>query len=212
MGVGRGFATLRLGRVIPAELFSLRWLRSSRVQREQRCGVVVTSDWTPEPATSRLSHRPGGGRRVVVDGGRLWAGGLATAVVAALIAIVGIVIARGIFHVPVLAPNRSGTWGDADTVTYALVAFGFGLLATALMHVLLLATPSPFTFFGWILGLSTLVAALAPFATSAEMASKVSTALINAVIGIGVWSLTVSTARRSLRRADSFGAAESPTY
>ena len=107
---------------------------------------------------------------MAVDAGKLWAGGLATAVVAALIAVVGIVIARGIFHIPVLAPNRSGTWGDADTVTYALAAFGVGLFATALMHILLLATPSPFTFFGWILGLSTLVAALAPFATSAEMA------------------------------------------
>jgi len=149
---------------------------------------------------------------MTVDAGKLWAGGLATAVVAALIAVVGIVIARGIFHIPVLAPNRSGTWGDADTVTYALAAFGVGLLATALMHILLLATPSPFTFFGWILGLSTLVAALAPFATSAEMASKVSTALINLFIGIGVWSLTVSTARRSLRRGNSLSVARSPMY
>ena len=148
----------------------------------------------------------------MVDAGRLWAGGLATAVVAALIAIVGIVIARGIFHIPVLAPNRSGTWGDADTLTYALAAFGVGLLATALMHILLLATPSPFVFFGWILGLSTLVAALAPFATSAEMASKVSTAIINAFIGIGVWSLTVSTAHRSLRRGSPYGSTRSPSY
>ena len=43
---------------------------------------------------------------MAVDTGKLWAGGLATAVVAALIAVVGIVIARGIFHIPVLAPNR----------------------------------------------------------------------------------------------------------
>ena len=172
----------------------------------------MTADWTPEPSTSRTAHQPGRGRRVVVDAGKLWAGGFATALVAALIAIVGIVIARGIFHIPVLAPNRSGTWGDADTVTYALAAFGVGLVATALMHILLLATPSPFVFFGWILGLSTLVAALAPFATGAEMASKVSTAVINAFIGIGVWSLTVSTARRSLRRGNSFDSARSPSY
>ncbi len=147
------------------------------------------------------SHRRGGNRRLAVDAGRLWAGGIATAVVAALIAIVGIVVARGIFHVPVLAPKRSGTWGDADTVTYALVAFGIGLFATALMHLLLLSTPAPFTFFGWILGLGTLLGALAPFAASGEMAPKVSTAIINALIGIAVWSLTDSTAHRSLRPA-----------
>jgi hypothetical protein len=44
------------------------------------------------------------------------------------------------------------------------------------------------------------------------MASKVSTALINAFIGIGVWSLTVSTGRRSLRRGNSFDSARSPSY
>jgi hypothetical protein len=44
------------------------------------------------------------------------------------------------------------------------------------------------------------------------MASKVSTALINAVIGIGVWSLTVSTAHRSLRRVNAIGSAQRPLY
>lgn len=138
-------------------------------------------------------------RTPVVDAGRLWAGGVATAVVAGLIAIVGIVIARGIFHVPVLAPKGSGTWGNANTATYALAAFGVGLLATGLIHVLLLATPAPFTFFGWIMGLCTLAAVTAPFASDADVAPKVSTAIINAAIGICIWTLTVGTAHRSLR-------------
>jgi hypothetical protein len=133
-----------------------------------------------------------------LDVRRLWAGGIATAVVAALIAIVGIVIARGIFHIAVLAPKGSGTWGNANTVTYAAAAFGVGLLATALIHLLLLSTPAPFTFFGWIMGLCTLVATVAPFATDAHTASKVSTAIINAAIGIAIWNLTASNAHRSL--------------
>ncbi|MGE5290941.1 MAG: DUF6069 family protein [Micromonosporaceae bacterium] len=153
----------------------------------------MTADWTP-----RQPGQPAAGRRRAVNAGRLWAGGVATAVVAALIAIVGILIARGIFDIAVLAPKKSGTWGNANTVTYALVAFGAGLLATALIHVLLLSTPSPFTFFGWILGLGTLAAALAPFAAGGDLAPKVTTAVINAVIGIGIWSLTASTARRSV--------------
>jgi hypothetical protein len=165
----------------------------------------VTTDWTPQQPGRPPAHRQGPTRRPHVDAGRLWAGGAATAVVAALIAIVGIVVARGIFDIPVLAPKRSGTWGDADTTTYALAAFGVGLLATALMHGLLLATASPFAFFGWIFGLATLVAVLAPFATSADTASKVATAVINGVIGIGVWSLTSSTAHRALRPAPAPG-------
>lgn len=143
---------------------------------------------------------PSGGKGWSVDAGKLWAGGAATAVVAALIAIVGIIVARGIFDVAVIAPHRSGTWGNANTAVYAAAAFGFGLLATGLAHVLLIATPSPFVFLGWILGLCTLVGVLVPFATSADIAAKVATAIINAVIGIAVWSLTSATAHRSVRR------------
>jgi Family of unknown function (DUF6069) len=161
-------------------------------------GEVVTPD-----SISREPGRPpagfGGRRRPAVNAGRLWAGGLATAIVAALIAVVGILIARGIFDIPVLAPKTSGTWGNANTATYALVAFCGGLVATAIMHALLLSTPSPFAFFGWIIGLSTLLAALGPFAAGGDLAPKVVTAIINALIGIGIWSLTTNTARRSLR-------------
>jgi Family of unknown function (DUF6069) len=154
-------------------------------------GVLLTADRTPDEP-----REPGNGP---VDAGRLWAGGIATAVVAGLIAVVGIVMARGIFHVAVLAPKGSGTWGNANTATYAAAAFGVGLLATGLIHLLLLSTPAPFTFFGWIMGLCVLAAVVAPFGTDADLAPKVSTAIINAAIGIAIWSLTVSSARRSLR-------------
>jgi hypothetical protein len=46
-------------------------------------------------------------------------GGLATALVAALVAVVGVVIVRGLFHVPVLAPTGEGTVGDASTARLA---------------------------------------------------------------------------------------------
>ncbi len=158
----------------------------------------MTTDWTPgQPG--RPSVRGRGRRRPTVNAGRLWAGGVATAIVAALIAIVGILIARGIFHVPILAPKGSGTWGNANTATYALAAFGGGLLATAVIHGLLLSTPSPFAFFGWIIGLCTLLAAAGPFVAGGDMAPKVATAIINALIGIGIWTLTASMAHRSLR-------------
>ena len=43
-----------------------------------------------------------------LDAGRLWWGGLATAVVAGLIAMAGILIARGVFDVAVLVSQRYG--------------------------------------------------------------------------------------------------------
>jgi fatty acid desaturase len=54
----------------------------------------------PEP-TRRVDARP------------LWSGGAATAVVAALIALVGILVCRWLFKVPILSPRREGAWGCA---------------------------------------------------------------------------------------------------
>ena len=52
-----------------------------------------------------MTVQPTQGGANAVAAGRLWAGGAATAVVAALIAVVGILLARGVFDVPVLAPK-----------------------------------------------------------------------------------------------------------
>ena len=102
-----------------------------------------------------------------VDAGTLWAGGLAAAVVAALIVVVGILLCRGVLDVPVLAPEGEGVWGNADTVTFAVGAAVAALLATGLLHLLLLFTPRPGRFFGWIMGLVTAAAVIAPFTTNA---------------------------------------------
>ena len=64
-----------------------------------------------------------------LDAGRLWTGGLATAAVAALVAVVGVLIARGVFDVPVLAPTGEGTLGDASTARLAGLAALAALLA-----------------------------------------------------------------------------------
>jgi len=82
-----------------------------------------------------------------VDAGRLWMGGLVTAVVAALVAVVGVLIARGLFDVPVLAPTGEGALGNASTARLALLAAVAAVAATGLMHLLLVSTPCPFRFF-----------------------------------------------------------------
>jgi hypothetical protein len=79
--------------------------------------------------------------RVRVDAGRLWTGGLATALVAALVAVVGVLIARGLFDVPVLAPSQDGALVDAGTARLASLAAVAALIATGLMHLLLICTP-----------------------------------------------------------------------
>jgi hypothetical protein len=135
-----------------------------------------------------------------VDPGPLWAGGVATAVVAALIALVGVLISRWLFTVPILAPRQDGAWGNVSTGMYVLSAAGAALAATAIMHLLLLTTPRPQVFFGWIIALATLVAVVFPFSTTAPLAQKVATAAVNLVLGIAIGTLTTQVAARAVRR------------
>jgi hypothetical protein len=135
--------------------------------------------------------------RPVVDAGKLWAGGVATAVVAALVAVVGIMLARGVLDVYVFAPKDEGAWEAASAVPYALVSALAALLATALMHALLLSTPRPSMFFGWIMLLVAVIGAAWPFTTSAELENKIATGVLNAVIVVAIWTLVASSAQRS---------------
>jgi hypothetical protein len=134
-----------------------------------------------------------------VNAARLWAGGVATAVVAALIALVGILVGRGLFDVAVLAPKGQGVWGDADTGWYALGAALLSLVATGLMHLLMLYTPRPMRFFGWLMVLATVVATLAPFVTDNELGPRLFTAGLNFVLGVAVGTLIAGSARSAVR-------------
>jgi hypothetical protein len=135
-----------------------------------------------------------------VDARQLWSGGVATALVAALIALAGILVCRWLFDIPILAPRRDGAWGNASTAGYTLAAAAAALVATAIMHLLLLASPRPRMFFGWIIGLATVIAVVYPFSTSAPLSQKVATAVINLVLGVAIGSLINGTAVRAIRR------------
>jgi hypothetical protein len=135
-----------------------------------------------------------------VDAGQLWAGGAATAVVAGLIALVGVLVCRWLFNVPILAPKHEGAYGNAHTTTLILVAALGALVATLLAHLLLLSTPRPMLFFGWIVGLVTLVMVIFPFSTGATMEEKIATAAVYLVIGVAIGTLITGVAHRAVRR------------
>lgn len=134
-----------------------------------------------------------------VNAGKLWAGGGATAAVVALIAVAGILLGRGIFDIDVLAPKGDGAWGDASTGWYALGAAIAALIATGLVHVLILTTPRPMRFFGWVVGLATVSAMLAPFVTDAERGEQFYTSGLNMIIGIAIGSLVAGVAKSATR-------------
>lgn len=130
---------------------------------------------------------PGGPAAPAVDAKRLWAGGGATALVAALTAVVGLLIVRGLLDIPVITPAT--TIGNSQASTLAVGAALAAVLATALLHVLIVSTPRAASFFSWIGALATLAAALWPFAVEATIASQIGSAAIYFAIGLAIVSL-----------------------
>ncbi|MBY8848798.1 DUF6069 family protein [Saccharothrix sp. MB29] len=129
----------------------------------------------------------------------LWAGSVATALVTGLLAIVGILVARGLLGVDVLAPKGDGVWGNANTLTYALTSAACALGATALLQLLLATTPNAIRFFSWIMVLLTAIAVVLPLSLSVSPEAKAFTAVLNLVIGVVIVLLlrgVVGSARR----------------
>jgi hypothetical protein len=135
-----------------------------------------------------------------VHAGRLWAGGFATAVVAALVGLVGVLVASVADINPVSPEWLVGdAQGGEDGRHYALTAFLAALVATALLHVLLLTVPQPLRFFHWIVGLSTVAAVTVAFTRRGDVAEQVAAGTITAAIGIAIGSLLSGVAIWSVR-------------
>jgi Family of unknown function (DUF6069) len=143
----------------------------------------------------------GGGYRVRPDAAQFWAGGAATAIVAALIALVGILICRWTLGIPILAPAGAGAWGNAHTGDYVLGAALVAIVAAAVLYLLEFGAPAPRLFFGWIMGLATLAGVVYPFSTSAPLQQKGATAIVNLVLGIAIGSLLSAVSARAVRIA-----------
>ncbi|MFE3546452.1 DUF6069 family protein [Nocardia sp. NPDC059177] len=145
-----------------------------------------------DPANPQYPQNQGQPPKPAVNIGKLWAGGIGTAVVAALLVVVAIMLVRGVLGIAILSPEGAGAYGTVSTTSYAVAAAGAALLATALLMVLLLAMPSPLTFFTWICLLLTAVAVILPFTLVADLDAKIATAVINLLIGLCVTTMLSS--------------------
>ncbi|HET6293766.1 MAG TPA: DUF6069 family protein [Kribbella sp.] len=131
--------------------------------------------------------------RPTVDAARLWSGGLATALVAGLIGLVGVIVVRVMFDIAAYAPRSAGALGDTTAVALCVGAALAALLATGLVQLLMIATPQPLAYFGWIVGLVTAAAVFLPLLAGLTAAS-VAEAVIHLVIGIAIGSLLSGSA------------------
>ena len=132
-----------------------------------------------------------------LDAAKLWTGGMATAVVAALIGLVGALVVRAALQVGMHVP--AAAFGEQATVLLCTLAATAALAATGLAHLLVLSTPRPLAYLGWIVGLATAAAAVLPFLTATALPLAAATAVIHVVIGMAIGSLVGGAASSACR-------------
>jgi hypothetical protein len=136
-----------------------------------------------------------------VNAARLWSAGVATAVVAALIGLVGVLVVRALFQLALHGSQEQGAFGDGSTVLLCVLAAVAALAATGLAHLLLLTTPRPLAYLGWIIGLATVAAAVMPFLSGRDLPVALAQAIIHLVIGLAIGSLVTGAAASASRPA-----------
>lgn len=126
-----------------------------------------------------------------LDTGRYWAGAIATVAVAALIGVAGVFVLEDVFGLGVDSPPVAGAGSDATA--WAVAGASFALASAVVLHLLAVSTPRPRSFFGWVIGLVTVVLAALPFAGAVDPVPDLLAAMIWIVIGAAVWSLLTAT-------------------
>lgn len=140
-------------------------------------------------------QRTGSAPRPHLDAGRYWAGAVATALVAALAMLVAVIIIDRVLDIGLLQPP----FGDSIGWGYVWLGILCSLGAAALLHLLVLSTPRPVVFFGWIVALVTAAAVALPFSTDRSMESKVATAATVLVLGLVIGTVLPMVLERTLR-------------
>lgn len=136
---------------------------------------------------------------------RLWAGGVATAIVAAGIAILGVLIVNTVLDVGIQTAGRSGALVDNASTIIPVAAAIAALAGTALLHLLLLTTPRPASFFSAIAFLLIAVLILQVFLADGTIGAHLATAVLYAAIGIAIVSMLSGVSATSVRPATGGG-------
>src|SRR5215212_3490882 len=128
--------------------------------------------------TRALDTRPAD-RRPVLDATRLWTGGLATAAVAALVALVGTLVIRVLVEYAPVGASTAHAIDGGNAGLLCLFAALAALAATGIAHLLVVSTPDPLSYLGWIIGLSTAAAVVVPLLGGLPTAAAVAVAVVN---------------------------------
>ncbi|MFC0315700.1 DUF6069 family protein [Gordonia phosphorivorans] len=124
--------------------------------------------------------------------------GVVTGLAAWLIAWIIGLIARA-----VTATGQFGAWNPLDPggeYWFALAGFLTALVGGALWYLLQLVTPTPDSFYRWIVGLLIIAAFVVPLAADGDIWRGLATGVMHVCIGIPVLSLIPTMGNRSKQR------------
>lgn len=138
------------------------------------------------------------GTRRRVDPVRVWAGGVATALVAGGVAYVGVLVIHALFRVPGVH-KIGGEDYDFDQLSLAITAAVAALLATALLHLLMVSTPRAHAFFAWIVGLFVVAAIVQELLGGGGWFSNLLFSALYLVIGGAIASLLSGVGRTAVK-------------
>ena len=133
-----------------------------------------------------------------IDAGKYWAGAAATILVCALLGVAASVIFDDVFGVGLIPPPD--VLGVGDDASWAAAGAIFALISAAVLHILVLIAPSPRMFFGWLVGLATVILAVLPWTSSSDPLASAMTSLVWVILGIATASLLGAVLARTTRR------------
>lgn len=135
--------------------------------------------------------------RLALEVGRYWAGALATMLVAALIGLAASFILEEVLGLDV-QPQADLLGTGSDTMAWVVAGALFALVAALVLWLLVLSTPRPRSFFGWVVALATVILAAVPFAGRADLVPAILAAVVWIIIGSAVYSLLTGTLSRTV--------------
>lgn len=154
----------------------------------------VPDDARLQPVTSGTEDP-----RLGLEIGRFWAGALATMLVAALIGLAAHFILEEVLGLEI--QKQADLFGTgSDLMAWIVAGLLFALAAAAVLYLLVMSTPRPRSFFGWVVVLATVILAAVPFADRADPVEAVLAAIVWVIIGSAVWSLLTGTLSRTVVR------------
>jgi hypothetical protein len=131
----------------------------------------------------------------------LCAGTLSTALVAGLVAVLGVIAARGLLGVEIIYPSGGASFKTITAPQLTVAATVGAVAAAVLVQALMYVTPRPVLFYGLISVLATAILAVWPFTTTAVFRSQCATCVVHLALGIAISTLTVTVVRHAWWRS-----------